>query len=238
MNYYVDSVLISTNNSYSGDAPFNDLERIVHNTEVTLQYMNSHFPAMGQDIKVMGYRHNKDVDLTIAIAMIADHINSVQEYERTKDEIERSIHGILDDTESGYDFNIQINALDDLSRGVDGLYLTHSGLSAESGDSGQVGRGNNPMGVIPLNRPMSAEAEAGKNSVSHVGKIYNLMCYDIAAELNGIINPDEVYVWMLSQIGQPLTEPKAVNVQLTGVDNPNSYKEIIESVVADHLDKI
>ena len=111
--------------------------------------------------------------------------------------------------------SLDLNALDVKGRGIDGLYLTVTGTSAEAGDSGQVGRGNNVVGLIPLNRPMSSEAAAGKNPVSHVGKIYNALCYRIAdriiAEVPGI---KETYVWLLSQIGRPINEPHVVSAQI------------------------
>ena len=42
--------------------------------------------------------------------------------------------------------------------------------SEESGDCGQVGRGNKINDVVSLNRPIDTEAAAGKNSVGRVGK--------------------------------------------------------------------
>jgi S-adenosylmethionine synthetase len=82
------------------------------------------------------------------------------------------------------------------------------GTSAESGDSGQVGRGNKVNGVIAINRPMGTEAAAGKNPVSHVGKIYSVFTHQVAQkvyeEVSGI---REVYIWMVSQIGKPIDQP-------------------------------
>src|SRR5260370_40456182 len=96
-----------------------------------------------------------------------------------------------------------------------GIYLTVLGTSADDGDGGQVGRGNRPNGLIPLNSPTCSEATAGKNPVSHVGKIYNLLTYEIAAhvhqKLTGI---KEVYVWLLSPIGRPINEPMVAGVEL------------------------
>ena len=49
---------------------------------------------------------------------------------------------------------------------ADSVYLTVTGLSAECGDDGQVGRGNRVNGLITPDRPMSLEAAAGKNPVT------------------------------------------------------------------------
>ena len=98
---------------------------------------------------------------------------------------------------------------------MSGLYLTLLGTSAEDADSGQVGRGNRVNGVISLNRPMGTEAAAGKNPVSHVGKIYTILAHRMAeaiyAEVDGI---EEVCVWLLSEIGSPVDKPKAAAIQI------------------------
>ena len=133
------------------------------------------FPESGEDIKVMGFRSNRTLNLTVAMAFVDRFISTEIYYFNRKDEIFEAIKSYVD---SNFDFdeiNLGLNLLDAKGRGVDGVYLTVLGTSAEGGDSGQVGRGNNVIGVIPLNRPMSSEAAAGKNPVSHVGKIYKLL---------------------------------------------------------------
>ena len=103
----------------------------------------------------------------------------------------------------------------DRGRGLGGVYLTVTGTSAESGDSGQIGRGNKVNGVISLNRPMGTEAAAGKNPVSHVGKIYTIMTHQVAARIyEEVPGVREVYVWMLSQIGAPIDRPKIAAAQI------------------------
>ena len=101
-----------------------------------------------------------------------------------------------------------VNTLDEPGRGVGGIYLSVLGTSAESGDSGQIGRGNKVNGVISINRPMGTEAAAGKNPVSHVGKIYTIFTHQVAQkvyeEVEGV---REVYIWMVNQIGKPIDDP-------------------------------
>ena len=94
-------------------------------------------------------------------------------------------------------------------------------------------------GVIPLNRPISNEAAAGKNPVSHVGKIYSLLTHHIANEVvQRVEGVDEVYVWLCSQIGQPINKPMlaASHVVLrSGVGLPDvepAVKAIIEQDLA------
>ncbi len=107
-------------------------------------------------------------------------------------------------------------------------------------DGGQVGRGNRVDGVISLNRSASNEAVAGKNPVSHVGKIYSLLSHQIAHHIYTIVEPvQEVYVWLCSQIGAPIEAPwvTAVQAALTpGVEVPDvrpMINDIVQAELAD-----
>jgi S-adenosylmethionine synthetase len=228
-----------------GYAPFTNTESIILELE---KYLNSKsfkksFPESGEDIKLMGLRKKNDINITVAMAMVDQFIESEADYFKKQDEIKTAIHGFVDN-KFGFDkVSIDLNALDVRGRGIEGLYLTTTGTSAEAGDSGQVGRGNNVVGVIPLNRPMSAEAAAGKNPVSHVGKIYNALCYRIATRvMEDVSGVREIYVWLLSQIGKPINEPSVVSAQIIpdgGVELGSVSKQIDEviSYEFDHLDK-
>ena len=62
---------------------------------------------------------------------------------------------------------------------------------------------------------MGTEAAAGKNPVSHVGKIYNLLAHKTAEKIyrqtTGI---QEVYVLFLSRIGSPVNKPHMATAQV------------------------
>jgi S-adenosylmethionine synthetase len=95
------------------------------------------------------------------------------------------------------------------------MYLTVLGTSAEGADCGQVGRGNRVNGVISVNRPLGTEAAAGKNPVSHVGKIYNVLTHRIADHIFKTVKPvEEVYVWLCSRIGHPIHQPWVASAQV------------------------
>jgi S-adenosylmethionine synthetase len=200
-----------------GYAPFSRTEKIILDLE---NYLNSQgfkkeFPESGEDIKLMGLRKKDDLHITIAMAIVDEFIHSEKDYFRKRENILHSIHHFVDERHDFNEVTFDLNALDTHGRGIDGLYLTVTGTSAEAGDSGQVGRGNNVVGVIPLNRPMSSEAAAGKNPVSHVGKIYNALSYRIAERVfEGVNGIREVYVWLLSTIGIPINKPSIVSVQI------------------------
>jgi S-adenosylmethionine synthetase len=159
----------------------------------------------------MGVRAGTVHALTIALAIIDRHVRDVRDYF----EVKRAMHGYLAGHFPGIG-ELTINALDDPGAGSEsGVYVTVSGLSAEMGDDGQVGRGNRVNGLITPGRPMSLEAAAGKNPVSHVGKVYNVLAsalaHAVCEEVPGVI---EASVQLLSRIGQPLTEPWVASVDV------------------------
>lgn len=224
-----------------GYAPMSRLEKLVLETEMFLnskQFKKQH-PESGEDIKVMGLRVSDEFQFTVAMAFVDRFINSESEYARRKKEINESLKEFIAEKVEKK-FKVDLNTLDEPGRGINGIYLTVLGTSAEDGDSGQVGRGNRVNGIIPLNRPISNEAAAGKNPVSHVGKIYNLLTHRIADRIHSeVAGIDEVYVWLLSQIGKPIDKPKVIAVQFIGknADSKSTSMEISE-VVEKEIDDI
>lgn len=226
-----------------GYAPFTSTENLILDLE---RYLNSKefkksFPESGEDIKLMGLRNHDQLNITVAMAMVDKFIEDEKDYFKKQGEIYEAINEFVD-AKYGFDkVSIDLNPLDVRGRGIDGLYLTVMGTSAEAGDSGQVGRGNNVVGVIPLNRPMSSEAAAGKNPVSHVGKIYNALCYRIANRvMDDVSGVKEVYVWLLSQIGKPINEPSVVSAQIipeNGVEL-SKVSVLIDEIISDEFDHL
>lgn len=198
-----------------GCAPYTSLERLVLDAarELASDALRAAYPAAGLDFKVMGLRRGTVHSLTIALAMVDRHVRSASEYFELKAAISDWLaHRLPAGT------RLRINALDDPhATSESGLYLSVSGLSAEMGDDGQVGRGNRVNGLITPGRPMSLEAAAGKNPVAHVGKIYNVLALLIARELyTGLDAVDEARVQLLSSIGAPLDQPQLASVELVG----------------------
>jgi len=227
-----------------GYAPFTPTEKTVLETE---QFLNSkdikkEFPESGEDIKVMGSRINHHLDLTIAMAFVDRFVKSEENYFKSKEEIAESLNDFLKERSDFDKIKISINTLDQRGRGIDGTYLTVTGTSADGADSGQIGRGNRVNGLISLNRPAGSEAAAGKNPVSHVGKIYNVLSFKIANEIfERVSGLKEVYVWMLSQIGQRVDEPKIIAAQVVmengGLEKlKNEIREVVDSELS-NLDK-
>ena len=231
-----------------GYAPFTPTELIVKDLEAFTQShrFKAQFPVSREDVKVMAYRNRNSLNLTVAMAMVDRFVEDEKDYFDAKERVEEAIVtevGTMIE-QRGYpitDFGIKLNALDVSGRGIDGCYLTVTGTSAENGDSGQVGRGNDPAGIIPLNRPMASEAAPGKNPVSHVGKIYNLLCFKMADRIyREVPGCDEVYTWLLSQIGKPINEPSVASVQLVASSVDARMFAATEEIVVDefeHLDE-
>ncbi|RLG67648.1 S-adenosylmethionine synthetase, partial [archaeon] len=222
-----------------GYAPMTPLEKLVLSLE---NYLNSsdfksEFPETGEDVKVMGLRVKDDIDITIAMPFIDRYVDSEKTYFRLKSEVLEEINQHLEKT-IGKSVKVNFNALDSPGKGVNGVYLTVLGTSAEAGDSGEVGRGNRVNGIIPLNRPTSSEAAAGKNPISHVGKIYNILSYRLAERVySSVDGVKEIYVWLLSQIGEPIHQPKIVAAEVTLEKNVslNSVKKRIEETLRSGL---
>jgi S-adenosylmethionine synthetase len=226
-----------------GWAPLTKTEMAVLKTE---NYVNSkefkkRFPESGEDVKVMGLRKDDELELIISMAFVDRFIDDEKQYFRKKNEILESIIQFVKENNSYAKIQVQLNTLDTPGRGTGGIYLTVLGTSADGADSGQVGRGNRVNGLISLNRPQCSEAAAGKNPVSHVGKIYNLLTHRMANKVHQEV-PDvkEVYVWLLSKIGQPIDQPAVAAVQLIP-DNRAAFKKIrkeAERVVDYELENI
>jgi S-adenosylmethionine synthetase len=219
-----------------GYAPMTPTENIVLETE---RFLNSpefkgRFPESGEDIKVMGLRMGNELFLTVADPLVDMFIKSEKDYFRKKDELLEEIKNYVSDRVE-LRTSVFLNTLDREGRGMGGIYLTVTGTSAEDADSGQVGRGNRVNGIIPLNRPVSSEAAAGKNPVSHVGKIYNVLSHRIASEIYLNV-PDirEVYIWLLSQIGEPIDQPRIAAAQ---VIMDRGSLESVEKEINEVIDK-
>ena len=197
-----------------GFAPFTDTENLVLKTE---RYLNGEIkkklPAIGYDIKVMGFRQKDTINLTIAAAYVDKFVKDKQEYFSIKEELTSLVTDFVR-KQTELNVKIFINTGDLKEDNV--YYLTVTGLSMENGDDGSVGRGNRVNGIITPYRPMSMEAAAGKNPVTHVGKLYNvlsnLIAADVIKESGGDV--EEAMVRIVSQIGRPIDEPHVASIQL------------------------
>jgi S-adenosylmethionine synthetase len=133
--------------------------------------------------------------------------------------------------------SVDVNTADDPAAGS--IYLTVTGTSAEAGDDGEAGRGNRVNGLITPFRPMTMESVAGKNPVTHVGKLYNIAASLIAQRLvDDVPGLDEAQCLIVSQIGFPLDQPQAVDVSVRGSSKLVESKREIAVIIADELARL
>jgi len=226
----------------SGYAPMSRLERAVLMTE---RYINSRefknrYPEIGEDVKVMGLRIGNKAKITVASSMISHLIPDLQHYLSIKEEVKDRITDYLVKNVEFDEIEVYLNTADIPEKGI--VYLTVTGTSAEHGDDGMTGRGNRANGLITPMRFMSLEATAGKNPVSHVGKIYNVLAFMIAEKIyNEVKGIREVYVELLSQIGRPIDQPLMAGVKVVPEQRyhlSDNIKSEIRSIVDEELANI
>lgn len=223
-----------------GYAPLTETEALTLETE---RFLNSdrfkeEFPAIGEDIKVMAVRRGEEVDITVATAMVGAELNNVQEYLESKMAVFETVRDLAEGI-TDRKVNVHVNTADDIENAV--VYLTATGLSAEAGDDGSVGRGNRVNGLITPSRRMSMEAVAGKNPVSHPGKIYSVLATEIAKDIyEKVPGVQEAYVYLMSRIGKPIDEPDVVHIQLLPEKDTDvgELQQDIEDIAHKHLDGV
>jgi S-adenosylmethionine synthetase len=181
------------------------------------QYLNyeliNQFP-IGEDVKVMGMRRGDDILLTCAVPFIGPQVKDLTEYLEAKRSVQESVQAFAQKLTQRRRMKVDVNMADNDETGE--AYLTLTGTSAEMGDDGSVGRGNRVTGLITPFRSASLEAAAGKNPISHVGKIYNVLSLLAAQEIVAKVpGAREASVYVLSQIGHPLDQPLICTASIT-----------------------
>jgi S-adenosylmethionine synthetase len=222
-----------------GHAPFSETETIVLGLSDYIDTtLRARYPAIGQDIKIMGLRDGDTITLTIASAIVDRYCSGISQYIEYKEILREHAESIAKKFTSRK-VVVHVNTADDINTGS--VFLTVTGTSAEMGDDGSVGRGNRCNGLITPNRPMSMEATSGKNPVNHIGKIYNILstmlARDCVKEVDGI---EEIYIRLLSQIGQPIDQPLVASIQVLPKEDVgiNQINRDIESVIDSGLANI
>ncbi|MFN3947357.1 MAG: methionine adenosyltransferase [Aquificaceae bacterium] len=221
-----------------GYAPLDSLERAVFEAESFLnspQTKKEH-PEVGEDIKVMGVRIKDKYRLTIALAFVGKYIKDIEDYFQKKEALRKRVKERVESV-VGKEVEVFINTAD--SKEDNSVYITVTGTSAEQGDDGQVGRGNRINGLITPYRPMSLEAAAGKNPISHIGKIYNRVANLIAERVvKEIEEIEEAYCYIVSQIGKPINQPQVLDVSIRSKRDISSLQEAVRKIAQEELDRM
>ena len=198
-----------------GYSPLSWLERAVLEADKLLRSsaLQREMPFVGEDIKIMAVRNRGDVRITLACATVSRFIHDLPDYIDKKAALSKRLREHLN-LFGLPNVEVLVNAADNLEKGS--VYLTVTGTSAEAGDDGEVGRGNRANGLITPCRPMTIEAFAGKNSISHTGRIYQFWSQAIADQLGANVSElSSVECMMVSQIGAPINEPQIISVRCT-----------------------
>jgi S-adenosylmethionine synthetase len=219
----------------AGFAPLTHLEQLVLDTESALRSeagLTKH-PERGEDIKLMGVRHGARTRLTVSDAFVDKYVRSLEDYCDKRAALIADVKRLaeLDD--------VEVNAADDVHTGS--VFLTVTGTSAEAGDDGEAGRGNRVCGLITPYRPMTMESAAGKNPVTHVGKIYNLLARQIAgAVVRADLGVRSAECYLVSRIGRPVRDPELAHVRvwLAPGRAPSEVSPGVSQIVREQLEHV
>ena len=212
----------------AGYAPLTTTESLVLGMErmMNAREFKEKFPFSGEDVKVLAVRNRKKLEVTVADAFIGRFVPSIDDYFDLKAKLLEEIESWAEQrVPPEYSLRISLNNLDSRKQGKDGCYLTVTGTSAEHGDDGSVGRGNRVNGLITPNRTMSFEAVAGKNPVSHIGKLYNILAERIAFQVYEAARIHNT-VKIVGRIGERIDQPQVAVVSTSDSITPGIRREI------------
>lgn len=209
--------------------PMSSLEKTVLEIEQTLnskEYKEEN-PWVGNDIKVMGIRKDKKIEITSCVPLISPYVADLEDYKNKLDIIKAKVEGVARKRFKDGSVEIFLNTRDNYEK--NDLYLTAIGSAVESGDEGAVGRGNRSRGVIPFTRNFSMEAACGKNPVYHTGKLFTAIGDTISKTIYEKYKIENT-VYCTSKMGDNIDEPWNVSVELTKEVKESVKQEINEMV--------
>ncbi|OYT62912.1 S-adenosylmethionine synthetase [Methanosarcinales archaeon ex4484_138] len=106
-----------------GFAPLSETEELTYNTERFMieDLRTKEIPAIGEDIKVMGFREKDTINLTIACAMVGRYVDDLDAYISIKEEIaDRVLDMAVKQTEREVRLMIEIA---EKVRGIEDVYI-------------------------------------------------------------------------------------------------------------------
>ena len=159
----------SNDTSFAVGHPETKNEMFVKKLGKFLDNLHKNKKNIGTDNKIMFIFDGKKEEIYIALAFLKDKKNYFKEKEMLENEIYKK-----------FKKKVKINTADTSTN----QFITKTGTSLEMGDSGATGRGNRRNGLITPQKPMTLEAYCGKNSLTHIGRIYQDKAISLARKEN------------------------------------------------------
>lgn len=137
------------------------------------------FPEIGQDIKVMVVRNEKQIEATLCVPAMSLFTKSFDAYRELMFMHQNNLQVLADSllASSGIQSVVRVNP-------YQRQYMLGIGSCIECGEEGIVGRGNNINGIISTYRIHTLESWAGKNPVYHTGRVYGYMTAKLAKDIS------------------------------------------------------
>lgn len=197
------------------------------------------FNFIGQDIKVMAMRRDKNLDLILCIPFFSHKISSSTDYENRLDLIRKKLLTYITNLKGKYYSSLKIklhlNTEDQRVKNkttAKGYYFVVTGSALDYGEEGVAGRGNRSRGIISSVRPYSIESICGKNPVYHVGKVYSYIANSLSEKIATVLNC-EVNVIITTRNGDPLYNPYSIIINTS----EKKEKRLIEKIIIEELEK-
>lgn len=216
--------------------PMSKLEKTVLNIEQLLNSDNYKKlkPWVGNDIKVMGIRKEKEIEITSCVPLISKYVKDIEDYKEKLSEVKKDIENEIKKQFKNCDIMIYLNTRDDYEN--NDLYMTLTGSAVESGDEGAVGRGNRSRGVIPFSRNFSMEAACGKNPVYHTGKLFTAIGDIISQKIYEKYKVENT-VYCTSKMGDSISNPWNISVELNkklSKEQLDDINDMINEIIEKH----
>jgi S-adenosylmethionine synthetase len=203
------------------------LERYLNTPEEPRRYS-----FLGQDIKVLAYRNETDVHVTMCVPFLSRQTPDANFYDERKREVLDDLLTIAS-REAGPQLKVKldINTQERSAFEAKKFYLLATGSCIECGEEGVVGRGNSPAGVISVHRPHPMEAAYGKNPVYHSGKVYSHLVTKLATAIATQFSC-ECTVYAICRNGEQLIPPTNLIIETNAGPLERSQ---VEDLIEEHL---
>lgn len=208
------------------------------------KYPTPRFNDVGQDIKVMTFRNQKDITITVCLPVYYDMFTNMNEYINVIKKYEKLLYRDILSNSKYENYNISLDINKSITKDYH-YYTLGKGSCLECGEEGVVGRGNNLSGLIPTFRPYSMESPFGKNERYHTGRVLsnlaNIVTKQIYDELgisssiycltqnkSKLLNPSLLYI----SIDKKVTKELELRIKeiVSSIFDENSYLNRIMEV--------